>query len=126
MANFKLYQPIVMLRQIKFTCIFLLALMLFVIVFPWVKKYNRTIPGLHSSVPTLQNLVIPTFKNIAVALDFTSRDEKIVAYALAQGNADTIFTLIHVVESASAHMDDGSYQKISVPKKWSMNCIPCT
>jgi manganese transport protein len=83
---------------------FLIALLLFVIIFPWVKKYNKTIPNLHQTIPLLENLSIPTFKNIAVALDFTTRDEKIVAFALAQGKPDTTYTLIHVVESAAAKL----------------------
>ena len=51
----------------------------------------------------LQQLAIPEFKKIAVALDFTDRDNKIIAYAMAQGKKNTTYLLIHIVESVSAN-----------------------
>ncbi|MCK7557031.1 universal stress protein [Chitinophaga sedimenti] len=35
-------------------------------------------------------------------MDFSSRDEKVLANALAQGNPETEYVLIHIVESPSA------------------------
>lgn len=52
----------------------------------------------------LHNLIIPAFNEIAIALDFSENDEKLVAFALGQGNPDTQYHLIHIVESASAKM----------------------
>ena len=49
-------------------------------------------------------LEIPHFKNIAVALDFTENDKKLIAYAAGQGKEDTSYVFIHVVESASAKL----------------------
>lgn len=43
-----------------------------------------------------------TFQNIALALDFGKEDKAVITYALQLATSDTKFTLIHVVESASA------------------------
>lgn len=45
---------------------------------------------------------IPHYRHIAIALDFSSNDQKLLAHALGQGKKDTSYILIHVVESVSA------------------------
>ncbi len=57
---------------------------------------------LHKAALPLQNLTIPPTRKIAVALDFSESDEKLIAYALNQGKKDASYLLLHVVESASA------------------------
>jgi manganese transport protein len=57
---------------------------------------------MHPTKVTLGSLEAPVYKRIAMALDFSQNDEKIIANALAQGQADTEYILIHIVESASA------------------------
>ena len=57
---------------------------------------------LHGDMASLTNLSIRPIHNIAIALDFSKKDEHLIAYALAQGNKDVHYTLIHIVESASA------------------------
>ncbi len=39
-----------------------------------------------------------------MALDFSENDEKLLAHALGQGNNDTSYILIHVVESVPARI----------------------
>ncbi len=85
------------------TGIFFLLLILFVIVFPLVKKErSKANLQMHKPVVALENLATPQFDRIAIALDFSSHDDKIIAYALSQGNANTKYVLLHVVESATA------------------------
>lgn len=43
-----------------------------------------------------------SFNHIALALDFGRHDKEVIAYALKLAEAHTQFTLIHIVESASA------------------------
>lgn len=50
----------------------------------------------------LDNLPIPEFKRVAVALDFSAHDEKLLAFAVGQGKQSASYILIHIVESASA------------------------
>ena len=84
----------------------LVGLLLYVTLFPIIRKLTKS-AHLHRVPATLTNLVIPAFKQIAVALDFTAKDEKIIAYALNQGQPDTHYTLIHIVESAAARLLGG-------------------
>lgn len=42
------------------------------------------------------------YKKIGIALDLSKRDKEIIESALKQGNKDTLYVLIHVVETAGA------------------------
>jgi manganese transport protein len=59
---------------------------------------------MHPETHTLSEFTIPSFEKIAVALDFSENDEKLLAYAIGQGKANTHYLLIHIVESASAKL----------------------
>jgi len=85
----------------------LLAVSLLVYVFchPWLSKTQRRKSiQLHREADELTQFEIPSYKKIAIALDFSERDEKLLAYAIGQGNKDSSYLLIHIVESASARM----------------------
>ena len=86
----------------------LISLLLYVTIFPIVRKLHKAATHVHRPSAHLQNLEVPHFKQIAVALDFTAKDEKIIAHALHQGQPETQFTLIHIVESAAARMLGGA------------------
>ena len=57
---------------------------------------------MHGETITLGNLIVKQTSRIAVSLDFSAADEKLIAYALAQGNVSVTYILLHVVESVSA------------------------
>ena len=83
--------------------ILFVALFLIMTFFPFMKKYkNKTSLVIHPNEKTLSNLEVQHPKIIAIALDFSIGDEKLIANALAQGNKQTKYILIHIVESASA------------------------
>ena len=72
---------------------------------PLIKKQMRKETSkMHSPVPELNNLHVPDIKRIAVALDFSVNDEKLIAYALHQGKKDTDYILVHVVETAPSRL----------------------
>ena len=80
-----------------------LALLLYIIIHPFLKKAKPAASiAMHRSESLLGALNIPSFTKIAVALDFSANDEKLLAYAIGQGKENTHYLLIHVVESASA------------------------
>ncbi|MBS1599107.1 MAG: Nramp family divalent metal transporter [Bacteroidetes bacterium] len=81
------------------------SLLLYIFIHPWTskKQMGKSI-HLHSEAGGLNEFEVPTFRKIAVALDFSDRDEKLLAYAVGQGNKDSFYLLIHIVESASARM----------------------
>jgi manganese transport protein len=57
---------------------------------------------LHNEPAHLNNLSIKAVNKIAVALDFSENDEKLIAYAVAQGKKEAAYILLHIVESVSA------------------------
>lgn len=73
------------------------------------KKREQQHAALHGEWAELDNLSVKDTKKIAIALDFTKADEKLIAHALAQGNKNVSFLLLHVVESVSAkYLGDAS------------------
>jgi manganese transport protein len=83
--------------------LFCLLLLVYIIIHPLITKAeNKTSITMHTAPPILKPLPIPSFGKIAVALDFSKNDEKLLAFAAGQGTADTEYLLIHIVESAAA------------------------
>ncbi len=66
------------------------------------RKKDRAAESMHGATPQLLNLSVNAFKRIAVALDFKSLDEKLIAHAINQGTKDSTYLLLHVVETAAA------------------------
>jgi manganese transport protein len=85
--------------------LFCLWLLLYIILHPFLSKTKQHASiQMHPEMNDIKDLVIPGFQKIAIALDFSESDEKILAHALGQGKENTIFLLIHIVESASARL----------------------
>lgn len=81
------------------------VVLLFITVFyPLATKYSakRTVNIHPAAAVSLENIKIPVYNRIALALDFSRDDEAIIANAIAHGNEHTRYLLIHIVESASA------------------------
>lgn len=92
------WKMLIIISVLAFAILFVLMSVL-----PLRKKKSRTASArMHTGAAILQHFDIPQLNTIAVALDFTNKDEKLIAHALAQGNANTRFLLLHIVESASA------------------------
>lgn len=82
-----------------------LALLMYIVIYPFLKKAEKPASiEMHPEAVMIRNLAIPSFKKIAIALDFSANDEKLIAYALGQGNTDAHYLLIHIVESAPAKL----------------------
>ena len=83
----------------------LIILLVIVIVYPMILKKEAVEPvAIHPRAKSLDNIPIPEFKCVAIALDFSIYDEKIIAFAIGQGRENATFVLIHVIESASARV----------------------
>jgi len=73
--------------------------------FPLIRKQNRKDSiKMHGEIPSLSNLVVPEVKTIAVSLDFSENDEKLIAYALNQGRKEAAYIFLHIVETAPARL----------------------
>ena len=82
--------------------VFFIGLLAYITLFPWLFKSHKPAPlGVHHGKDEMQ-IAIPSFKKIAIALDFSEHDEKMISFALGQGKTESDYLLIHVVESVSA------------------------
>jgi manganese transport protein len=82
-----------------------LSLLVYIFLHPWIAKRKEKVSLLiHPQPRTITELEIPNFTRIAIALDFSKHAEKLIAYAIGQGNKTAEYVLIHVVESASARI----------------------
>jgi manganese transport protein len=79
-----------------------ISLFLIMTFFPLIKKRRQKEHALHGETPVLRELTVKPLQRIAIALDFSSVDEKLIAYALSQANKEAVYILLHVVESVSA------------------------
>ena len=85
--------------------IFFLVLLLYIILHPLFTKNKTPISiQMHPDVNIIKNLSIPSFNKIAVALDYSVNDEKLLAYAIGQGKEKCSYLLLHIVESAAAKL----------------------
>lgn len=80
------------------------ALLLYITFQPFLATFfNKKIDSLHGEIKTLSFADKPVYKKIAVSLDFSEIDEAVIANAIALGNKDAEYLLVHVVETAGAH-----------------------
>jgi manganese transport protein len=84
----------------------LVALLLITLLYPFRLQKREASIDVHKqiSMETLRTTVSEPFKRIALALDYSDKDERVIQYAIQLGDANTQYTLIHVVESAQARM----------------------
>lgn len=94
--------------------IFFVLLLIYSIIFPFLSKNKGAASiQMHPDILGLQNIEVPVYKKIAVALDFSENDIKLLAAAMGQARQDTQFILIHVVESPTAILlgkETGDYE----------------
>ena len=96
-GNF-IWKTVIIIGAIIFVWLFLM--MTFLPIFN--KRKLKDIARMHNDIPVLQNLEVKANRVIAVSLDFSKADERLIAYAIAQGKQDVSYVLIHIVESPSA------------------------
>jgi len=56
----------------------------------------------HGLATTIHDLKPLSYKHIGITIDFSKNDRDCIRHAIMQGNKDTRYTLIHVVETAGA------------------------
>ena len=81
-----------------------ITLLLMAIFYPLMSKQEKESVKLHPESETLNKLSIPSYQKVAVALDFSKNDHKLISHALGQGGKDSHYMLIHVVESPATRI----------------------
>lgn len=81
------------------------ALLIISVLYPLMAKRHRQKPEqLHPEASSLQQIAVPVYDKIAVALEFSEKDEKLLSHAIGQAHKNTSFVLIHIVESVPAKL----------------------
>jgi manganese transport protein len=80
--------------------LFLMAYITFEPLINTQKSEKQSLP--HSSEVHIGEFKTPTYRHIAVTLDFTTNDEVTINTALAMGGTQAQYLFIHIVESAGA------------------------
>lgn len=83
-----------------------ITLLLIAFVYPLLGKKTKEVPlQVHKERKQfMDDIQIPAYKRIAVALDFSNSDQYLIAHAMRQANEFTSIIIIHIVESVSAKM----------------------
>lgn len=85
--------------------LFYVILLLVAIFYPLMRKKTVTAPvQVHPEAVALEQIAVPVYQKVAVALDFSKNDLKLINHAIGQGNKNTSYVLIHVVESAATRL----------------------
>lgn len=79
-----------------------IVLLFITIVYPLINKKLKDVQLQLHKTEAIEELNIPSYNRIAVALDFSTRDRQLIAHAIKQSTELTKIILIHIVESASA------------------------
>jgi manganese transport protein len=83
--------------------IVLIGLLLTVTLFPFFSRKRRTVPvAIHSDLRTLEIKQLQTFERVAIALEISQHDSKLIAHAMAQTKPGCTLILIHIIESVTA------------------------
>ncbi|MEO9022723.1 MAG: Nramp family divalent metal transporter [Ginsengibacter sp.] len=84
--------------------IFFTGLLIYITIEPaLVKRRLKSSIKIHPEMKKI-TLEIPQYHKIAIALDFSENDKKLISHAIGLGNTNTQYILIHVVESVSARL----------------------
>lgn len=90
--------------------IFYVGLLVVAIVYPLFPKKIKSLPAtagshrVHPDATALKHIDVPVYEKIAIALDFSKNDLKLITHAIGQGTEATSYVLIHVVESAATRI----------------------
>ena len=87
------------------SALFFTILLLYIIIEPTLTRRKMAAASIKIH-PEMGNIIldIPLYNRIAIALDFSEHDKKLISYAVGQGNEHTQYILMHIVESVSARL----------------------
>ena len=83
--------------------LFFISLLFIAIIYPLRKRKQKPVTKeIHAQPGSIENVSVPSYNKIAIAIDLSSNDAKLIAHAIGQAKNNASFVLIHVVESVSA------------------------
>ncbi|MHB8261155.1 MAG: Nramp family divalent metal transporter [Bacteroidia bacterium] len=87
---------------ITMACVWVLGILLFVIIYPILKKNKKQKSFTLHQQHALQLMNIDAPKNIFISIDFSAADNKALNYALTLGGKEADYKLLHIVETPGA------------------------
>lgn len=94
-------------------------LLVYIIFYPiFGKSKPKASIEIHKMSEKKLHIEAPVFKRVAVALEFSDFDEKLISAAIGQGTASTSYIFVHVVESASATLLGKNSADYETDKDW--------
>jgi len=89
----------------------LIVLLIFTIIYPLKQRIHEASINIHTERDMdITQLQLRPFEKIALALDFSDKDYKVIQYGMQMAKSNTSFVLIHIVESVSARMMENQAQ----------------
>lgn len=74
------------------------------IFYPLMNKKVESTVKVHEEADATLEINVPVYHNIGIALEFSKYDKKLIAHALGQGNEQSTYFLIHIVESPATRI----------------------
>lgn len=71
-------------------------------IWPFIQSKRNSVRAMHGDILPWKNIIASEVNRLAIALDFSANDEKIIAHAVQQGGKGSIYILMHIVESVPA------------------------
>lgn len=94
----------------------MIAFLVFVTLYPFFIRYRRKHILPHKQASKLDDIILQKYRNIAIPIDFSSLDTKVISNALLQGDEDATFHLIHIVETPAAFVFKDATQDFETKK----------
>jgi manganese transport protein len=90
----------------------LVVLLAVTLIYPFILRKREASINVHKevSMDRLHTTVSKPFSKIALALDYSDKDETVIQYGIQLGDKNTEYILIHIVESAQARMMEDQAQ----------------
>ena len=86
-------------------CLFFVLLLFYVTFHPWIrKKTEANSIRIHPEFEELPIMKPPVYQKIAIALEFSDNDAKLIETAIGLTQKDSSLLLIHIVETATAKL----------------------
>lgn len=83
--------------------LFFILLLIYIMIHPLLNKNAKSSSiEMHGNIKSEVELTIPVYQKIAIALDFSDNDMKLISAAVGQAGLKKEFVLIHIVESPSS------------------------
>lgn len=99
------YDNIATLIFVSLVVLFFIGVLIYITVHPFLRKELAVKSILmHTKHEKVLEIEKPVFNVIVVALEFSPMDIKLLSHAISQGNKNTVYKLIHIVESAPASL----------------------